>query len=94
MAFVDQVSRTLRSGVPDRFAAKPTDILQNKAKTVRPNRWRNIAISLIDPWSFLIKNGPVARNFPPVITYLIVPDIWKGSRVYLCLRALVPVMLA
>jgi hypothetical protein len=29
-----------------------------------------------------------------VITYLIVPDIWKGSRVYLCLRTLVPRTLA
>ena len=30
----------------------------------------------------------VAGNLVVVITYLIVPDIWKGLGVYLCLRAL------
>src|ERR1700719_2501784 len=38
-----------------------------------------------------VNSNPVALNLPLVITYLIVPDIWKGSRVYLCLRTLVPV---
>jgi hypothetical protein len=36
----------------------------------------------------------VARNLTLVITYLIVPDIWKGSRVYLCLEAQVSLLLA
>ena len=32
----------------------------------------------------------VARHPGSVLAYLIVPEIWKGLGVYLCLRALVP----
>ena len=66
-----------------------------KSRSVEGLFQHPLAIALIDPWLFLIKTGPVARNFPAVITYLIVPDIWMGSRVYLCLSGhLSPFMLA
>jgi hypothetical protein len=80
----------------DRCGLRKVTSGERKANALPPD-CRNIAISLIGPLRFDCSYPdptPVARNLSAVITYLIVPDIWKGSRVYLCLRALVPVMLA